>query len=105
MLAKLGSFLLVPFLVSAVTDRAGPEVLLHGKESHPVSADQRYVPLALRWRAGVQRAIEAPAHLVTEPPAAAVPAPAPFLRAPAGELPAFGSRGPALLYAFISLQI
>ena len=102
---NLGSFLLVPFLVSVFTGQPGLAGFSPAKASQPLAANHGYVPLALAWRAGVQRTIEAPSHSGAEPTAVAWPTVARLCRAPAGQVQAVIPSDPGLLYVLMSLRI
>jgi len=104
MLVKVGSYLLVPFLVLVATDRPGLVGLLHEPGSRPLAAQVQYLPIARKWQSHVVRAIEILPRVTADP--WAVPHIVPVLgpeevrRADSLVIPARGK-----LYVLMSLQI
>jgi hypothetical protein len=74
MMAKLGPFLLVPFLVLVATSRPGLVGLLHQSGSRPLAARVTYLPVAPKRGAGVMRAVSTPpVRLAAARPGPALP--------------------------------
>ncbi len=66
MLARIGPFLLVPFLVADWTDYQWPAAA--GDQAAEVAARPAALPIALKWRHQIQRQIEGPLTMAAAPP-------------------------------------
>jgi len=105
MLARIGPFFLVPFLVLVTTTRPGLAGLLHEPGSRPLVAKQRYLPLALKWQAELARTIEAAPRTPAGSRASAPRVPPSVAPAVVGEVDSWLIPNTDPLYALMSLQI